>query len=434
MHFERGYELMTALRYYVEAAEGAILNLSPAQCLALTERGLRLLDQAPEGTERDALEIALATLWGTAATQLLGVTAEAKRAFQRAYALLPGLPQHPMRRRLLYGFGLLLCLRAEYAEALAVAEQAESLSSATDDPVVALAVCIVHSQVDQLQGRWHAARKWTERGLALVEPVDFAPGEIFVFDPQVMLLGLLAIPLLHFGLVEQARERLQRAHTRARQLRQPMAQMAAIWYDALLEVRLGDPQRVAALADEMTVLADKFALAHGRYGSSWFRGWADSHMGRPREGYRSIREAYEENTRLGMLVGGSETRAYAAEALLLARDWDAARDQVEEALRFANAYGERVYLPQLFLMQAAIARARGEGAAAHASARQALAEARAQEAPWLELIALTDLCESGGARAEDRQALAALIEQLPEAGDTAALSRARALLRATKDA
>jgi hypothetical protein len=157
-------------------------------------------------------------------------------------------------------------------------------------------------------------------------------------------------------------------------------------------------------------------------------------MGRPREGYRSIREAYEENTRLGMLVGGSETRGYAAEALLLARDWDAARDQVEEALRFANAYGERVYLPQLFLMQAAIARARGEGAAAHASARQALAEARAQEAPWLELIALTDLCESGGARAEDRQALAALIEQLPEAGDTAALSRARALLRATKDA
>ena len=108
------------------ARKPRLLNLVPAQCMALTQRGLSLLDQAPEGTERNALEIALATLWGTSATQLLGVTPEAKSAFQRAYMLLPGLPQHPMRRRLLYGFGLLLCLRAEYAEALAVAEQAES--------------------------------------------------------------------------------------------------------------------------------------------------------------------------------------------------------------------------------------------------------------------------------------------------------------------
>jgi tetratricopeptide (TPR) repeat protein len=157
-------------------------------------------------------------------------------------------------------------------------------------------------------------------------------------------------------------------------------------------------------------------------------------MGQPLEGYRSIREAYEENARRGMLVGGSETRAYAAEALLLAGDWDAAYDQLEEALQFANVHRERVYLPQLFLMQAAIARARGESAAAYASARQALAEARAQEAPWLELIALMDLCESDGAQAEDRQALAALIDRLPEASDTTAVTRARALLGKTKAA
>ena len=57
--------------------------------------------------------------------------------------------------------------------------------------------------------------------------------------------------------------------------------------------------------------------------------------------------------------------------------------------------------------------------AAHASVRHALAEARAQEAPWLELLALVELCEHG-AKAADRHALAALVEQLPEAGDTAA--------------
>ncbi len=62
-----------------------------------------------------------------------------------------------------------------------------------------------------------------------------------------------------------------------------------------------------------------------------------------------------------------------------------------------ETHGERVYLPQLLLTEAAIARARGRAAAAEASIRRALQEARAQEAPWHELVALVELCEHGGA-------------------------------------
>jgi ATP/maltotriose-dependent transcriptional regulator MalT len=434
MHFERGREPMTALRYYAQAAEAALLHLSPAQCMTLTERALTLLDQAPEGAERKALEIALATLRGVAATQLLGVGSEAKSALERAYSLLRDVPGHPMRSRLLYALGLLLCLRGEYAEALAVAQRAEALSSETNDPVLMLAAGIVHADVDQLQGRSHAARAWVERGLALAELRNLAPAEAFVADPEVMLLGLLAVPLLHLGLVEQGRTRLQRAHARARELGQPMAGLAAIWYNALFEVRLGNAERVAALADEMRALVDDFALGVGRNGYRWFRGWADARMGQPLKGYRGIREGYEESARLGMLSGGSEVLGYAAEALVLAGDWVAAQHQLDQALQVANTQAERVYLPQLFLIQAEIARARGQSAAADASARQAVAEARAQEAPWLELIALLELCECNGGNAEDRQALAALVKQLPEASDTIAVTRARALLGDTKAA
>jgi hypothetical protein len=41
---------------------------------------------------------------------------------------------------------------------------------------------------------------------------------------------------------------------------------------------------------------------------------------------------------------------------------------------------------------------------------------------------LLELCERDEATAEDRQALAALVDQLPEAIDTTAVTRARALL------
>jgi tetratricopeptide (TPR) repeat protein len=435
-HFERGREPVPALLYYAEAAEAAVGNLNPAEAMTLTEAGLALLDQAPKETERDTLgsmEITLATLRGMAATNVIGIGPEAKSAFQRAYARLRDVPQHPMRRRLLHGLGFVLCLRAEYAEALEVADRAEALSSEINDPVLMLAACVVHGEVHQLQGESAAARAWIKRGLAAARRFGVAPGETFVADPQITLLGLLSIELLRLSRVEQGRARLQQARVRADHLAQPMARLVSIWFEALFEVRLGNSQRVADLADEMCALADEFALAEGRIACRWFQGWADARSGEPREGYRRIREAYEENTRLGMLAGGSEVRGYAAEALLLAGDLEGAMEQLAEAFRFADAHQERVYLSQLFLIEAAIAHARGQSAAAYASIRRAIAEGRAQQAPWLELMALLELCERGGATAEDGHALAALVDQLPETTATAAaIARARAALHVLK--
>jgi hypothetical protein len=47
------------------------------------------------------------------------------------------------------------------------------------------------------------------------------------------------------------------------------------------------------------------------------------------------------------------------------------------------------------------------------------------------LIALLELCEHDGATAEDRHALAALVDQLPGAMNTPAVKKARTLLDQT---
>ncbi len=432
MHFDRGRQPMPALRYYAEAAQAALLHFSPASCLGLTERASALLPQAPEGAERNALEITIATLRGVSAFQSLGVGSEAKNAFERAYSLLAGAPEHALRSRLLHGFGYLLSLRGEYAQALAVAERAEALSSGSNDPVLMLAACFVHGEVHHLQSRTPAARSWIERGLAIAQPLDIAAKEIFAADPQVTLLGMLAIELVRCGLVLQGRAHLQRAHERARELRQPMTRLVAAWHEALFEVRLGNADRVATLADDMQALVDEFSLAQGRTACRWWSGWAEARKGEPLEGYRRIREAYEENIRLGMRAGASEVLGYAVEALLLGGDADAAQAELEEALQIADELGERVYLPQLLLLEAAIARARGRADAGAASVQRALEEARTQEAPRLELLALVDLCEHDLASAEDRHALHALVDRLPEAAATQPGMKARALLDTTK--
>ncbi|GIK87274.1 MAG: hypothetical protein BroJett026_27550 [Betaproteobacteria bacterium] len=426
-HFDRGREPMAALRYYAEATEQALANLAYHECIAVTSHGLDLLARVADGAERTAVEISLLTLRGIAAMQVLGIGPEAKAAFRRAYTLLADVPHHPMRRRLLYGYGFIASLSGDYAEALEVADRAEALASAAGDPTLVLAACIVHGEVDQLQVRPRAAMTWIERGLGVAERFDTID-EIFIADPQVTLLGLLGLQHLHAGRVDLAHEALQRARTRAGHVPQPMNRLVALWFEALLEVRLGRQHRVAAIADEMRTLVEAFGLAHGRNGWRWFAGWADARSGRPADGYRRIREAYGENTQLGMLAGATEVLGYGAEAALLAGDADAAERDLAEALHAADARGERVYLVQLLMLEGALARARGHPTAADASLRRAAAEAVAQESPWLELAALLALCEHGRAKADERSRLATLVAQLPQARDTDALARARAAL------
>jgi DNA-binding winged helix-turn-helix (wHTH) protein/tetratricopeptide (TPR) repeat protein len=430
LHFERGGDAAAAAGHYTEAAESALLHYSPGEGLMLADRGLRVLDQAAPAPERDILEISLATIAGASAGHLLGESSpEAKAWLQRAHALLEKVPGHPMRATLLHLLGVALFARGEYAEAISVAERTQALSSVTSDVVLLRAACTIEGQVRMLQGRPRVAREWFERGLAAVASSEAPTArDSLVADPQVTLLGLLALQLLHVGCVETAQQRIAQAQQRARESAQPVAQMIAVWCDALLEVRLGNAQRVEALAAQMGMLVETYALGLGRTVFSWLRGWALARTGRPAEGFSLIREAYEQNVRLGMLSGGSEVLGYGAEALLLAGDLEAAEAQLAEAFRVAETLGERIYLPELFVIEASLARTRGKPRDAEAALRRALAEAREQQAPWLELAPLAELCAARGASRGDREELAALIDRMPEAKHTQAVARARAIL------
>ncbi|UHQ19397.1 AAA family ATPase [Lysobacter sp. KIS68-7] len=430
-HFDQGRQPMSALGHYAEAAQAALQHLRPGECLALSERALVLIDQVEAGPARAAHELTLGTLRGIAAFQALGAGQVSRDAFARAAARLGETPDHPMRGLLLHGFGFLLNLRAEYDEALLTAARAEALGEATDDALLIVAAGTVQGQAHMAQGRHEAARRALERILPAVASLEEASETRllgFIADPQVTARAMLSVPLVHLGLVQQARAHLDAAHARARSLGQPMAVMVAIWLDALVEVRLGNAERVASLAAEMLALVEEYALAQGRLAGRFFQGWAESRLGQPREGYRRIREACDENVALGMLSGTTETLTYAAEALIAAGDYEAAQANLDEALVLVERHDERICMPQLHLIDAAIARHRSNQGRADAAVRSAVKEARVQASPWLELLALTTLVEQGIPVAEDIDALAALVARLVEAQDTPLVARARALL------
>lgn len=429
-HFDQGRQPLPALGYYAEAAQGALQQLRPGECLALTERALGLIDQAEASPERAMHELTLGTLRGVAAFHALGAGDVARGAFARAAALLGETPGHPMRGLLLHGFGFLLNLRAEYDEALLTGARAEALGEATGDALLAVAAGTVQGQAHMSQGRHEAARRALERTLpACASLAEASETRLygFIADPQVTARSILSFPLFHLGLVRQARAHLDAAYARARDLGQPMATMVVIWFDTLIETRLGNVGRVASLAAEMRSLVDEFALAQGRTASRFFQGWAEARLGRPREGFRMIRDACDENRALGMVSGTTETLTYAADALIAAGDFEAAQAHLDEALGLVEQHDERICLPQLHLIDAAIARHRNNQDRADAAIRSAIEEARAQASPWLELLALTDLVEHAAPSAGELEAMAALVTRLDEAQDTPLVLRAQAL-------
>src|SRR6185436_12813882 len=139
---EAGLAHAPALRYYVEAARSALGNFAPREAIDLTSRALSLLARCPEGTERLELEFALVSVRGLACSQQFGlVSREGEIAYRRALELCDILPLTPARAQVLGGLAWMYYSRAEYDDALKLAQRMESLSLTHEDPVLVIASC-----------------------------------------------------------------------------------------------------------------------------------------------------------------------------------------------------------------------------------------------------------------------------------------------------
>lgn len=430
-HYELSHDLQMALPHYAEAAESALRRFAPAEGTAYAEHGLELIPRLPPGPMRDGLELTLSAMKGVATAQLRGVSSlEAKRAFERAKALLDLQPRHPVRGMVLHALGLVLMTRGEYTESEALGQHMHALAEAENDPALLLSTCSLLGQRNAIQGNHREACEWLERGIGTCEALgDASLQAAFVVDPGVTMHSALAIPLLHRGLPDQARARIGIARERARRLGQPMGHMVALWFNCMLEARMQNVTMVASLAAELSKVVEDGALAQGKAPSRWFRGWAEALLGSPLNGHQLIMDAYERNTRLGMFAGSGEVLYYAAEAMLLAGDLAAAETHLEAATQLARRLSERVYLTQILTLQARIAHARNDERGMRAALRDALTEARRQQSPWLELNVLVALHDVGQAQATDTAALAEVYRGFSEGHDLPVYAKARSALR-----
>jgi DNA-binding winged helix-turn-helix (wHTH) protein/tetratricopeptide (TPR) repeat protein len=427
---EAGLAHAPALRYYSEAARSALGHFAPQEAIDITSHALRLLPRCPEGTERLELEFALVSVRGLACSQQMGLaSAEGEIAYRRALELCDVLPLTPARAQVLGGIAWMYYIRAQYDDALKLSQRMEFLSLQHDDALLTVSSCGLLGVIHTMRGQYVDARHYLERGLEICEGLgENIPHTAFVADPIIVLRVNLAIPLMHVGLLDQARAHMDAALIRARQLGELMGRTIALWCAAMFEMRMRRPDRVAEHAQALRKLVEDHAIGQAYGPSRWVGGWAEAYLGFPQAGLRSILEGFEHNRRLGMVSGGSEVLGYAVEAAVLAKDWDTAQKYLDQARELGQRCGERILFNYHFLLQSFIDRGREDFTAARRSLRDGIKEARAQGSMWMELRLLTSLCELPDVSREDLAELKDVYERLPEGFSTAVVSRARELL------
>jgi DNA-binding winged helix-turn-helix (wHTH) protein/tetratricopeptide (TPR) repeat protein len=429
-HFELGRSPMAALRYYVDAADSALRRFAPAEGAKLTAHALTLLFRCPESQERMELELALVARHGLACQLVVETDApEATKAYKRAQALFEALPQAPERAWVMSGLGWALQVSGQFREARMLAKRIHELGQTNDDPVLLAIACNLFGSLCVHGAEFLQAKRWFEVGLAACEQLgDRIANEPFYVDPIVSMRAQLCTPLLSLGLLDEALTQRDRSLTRAHALRHPITILAALLWAAHLEVKLDLPEQVLKRADAMEELKAERALVLAEPSVHLFRGWALARMGDTRSGHGCIVEALAGFERLGYTTRASQIHGFAAEAMLLAGQWTAARRHIEDGLRSSQRIGERPCIPDLLLLQARAEVAEGQIEAARVSMRRALAEARAQHALWPELEALVVMCEVDIASPDDQAALGAVLERIRGGAESNLVKRSLAVL------
>jgi DNA-binding winged helix-turn-helix (wHTH) protein/tetratricopeptide (TPR) repeat protein len=431
-HHERGREPAAALRAYSLAAQGALRSFAPLQAFEICGHARTLLPQLPEGPERVMLELGVESARGVAAAQAYGVGSSEPRAiFERVRELCELLPQHPARALLLNGYGASLFSRGEYHKLQEFAERLEQLDGPDRAPLLVM-TALFRAAAASARGECRFATEWWMKAIGRCEAItDRSSFQAFIVDPETGIRANAVRTLFERGLIDEARAQSAKAVAMAEATGQPLAQSLARWRAGMLEVRLGNPQKVIEHANAIEIIVAKTSVAQGDGPSRYLRGWALAQLGDPQTGLAHIRDGLARHLRIGMISSSTEVMGYAAEALLLAGDWQGANKELADAFARARDLDENMYVPILLILQARVASGLGDRDAAYHWLQEAVKLARSQEARAFELKAALALAEHPSSTREDREALGNLLDTFTEGHDTRDFVRAREIVYKT---
>lgn len=433
VHFEQASEPARALAHLEVAAERALGKQANAEAVRHLRRALELLPLVlPEGVERAQKELALLVRLGTPLLLTLGYAEpEVIAVYGRALELCREVGDGPQKLLAFAGVYRFSLIRSELRTAHDLAGQVLRFGDAAG---LGLARQMGHLGLGLALfplGEFAAARDHFAQALdASDASVRSLLATSFGDDPAVVCLAHTAMALWFLGHPDQALGRSEEAIACARETGLPQSLVFALNYATWCRLLRREPELARPHAEELLAIATRSEFAYWVAQATAVHGWVLLDTGDLDRGTAELRRGIE---------------AYEAIGAQLLRPWHVVRlaeaygacgrigeglALLEESLARMRGRDERFYEAELYRIDGELRRASGDPAGAAERFAAALATARRQGAPSLELRAALSLARLEGGRGGARDALEQVVARFDEGLATGDLRAARALLDA----
>jgi len=419
-HFDLSRDVERAIRYHGEAAGQAGLRVAYQEIRVHLRAALDLLQSQAESPDRLRREIPLLLELGQTLVSIHSWgDQEAFAAFTRARAIAERLEIPSMRLRALATLSSVHTMRADYANARVLAEEAFSLARQLGDDAAAgasqvdLAATLIH------QGELQKAHECAERARSF-----FADGSM----QDVFCRTLLVSTYAFSGEIARSYEIARETMLRAEKLGSHYMRAHVLTFVSTVCQVLHDVERARALATEAVRLTSEWGFTALGTIASMVLGWCDVAAGRADEGRRAVQDGFLKFSSSGQRTSTTSYRLLLVEAHLACGDVAAASETLERASEFLVETGERIYEVEIHRLRGECAERSGLRARAVEHFERAMSIAAGRGEPLFELRAATSLLRLGENRAPER--VARLVERFGAGNDCADAQAARALLRA----
>jgi len=360
---------------------------------------------------------------------------EVEQTYARAHELCERIGGTPQLFPVLVGLWFFYLVRAELQKAHDLGKQLLDLATRAQDPALLLEAHNALGHSSFYRGEFTAARQHSEQCVALYDvKKHHSLALIYVHDPGVFSLDILAWTLWHLGYADQALQRNRQAVSLAEAIAHPFGMAQSLFNAAALHQLRREAQNSQECADRDIALCTEQGFLFWAAAGVVVRGWADVVQGHGKEGIGKILQGIAGYCSTGARLGRPYFLALLAEAYERTGEVQAGLTAIEEALILVRQNGEGHHEAELYRLKGELllkSDAPGSSSAveqAEKCFRKSLEVAQYQTAQAWELRAAMSLFRLLRGRAEARALLQKVYKQFVDGFETPDLGEARTLL------
>jgi len=435
-HFTEAGKIEQAIPYWREAGEIAIRRSAYIEAIGHLKNGLELLKALPgEPTpERIELELRLHVALGNALIATKGyANPEVGETFSCASELCLQEDKSPQLFQVLHGLARFHIVRTELQKTRDLGEQLLRWAKHRQDAVLFLSAHQLIGTALWFMGNFNIAQDQFEQGFSYYDPQQHKSYiDLTDEDQGVICLSYMAWNLWLLGFPDRSLKKCRKALSLAQKLSHPLSTVFAQSYAAILHIYRQEPLKVQEHAEAAIALASEQGFEFFTAFAEMFLGLAQSSMGQNEEGLALIRRSLDDWQATGARLGGTQFRAFLAEAYGKAGNFESGFSVFAENLSEIQKNEERLGEAELYRVKGELLLMQYHAEAeAENCFKQGIEISKRQRAKSLELrssISLSRLWQTQGKYKDAKRVLTEIYNWFDEGFNTADLKKARSLL------